>query len=158
MATTVKQIEQGTPVTLLSTELNSLANNTNVVSSVGGTSGCFNNSQNVANFDGYVRGKLELVLGAPSGTVSQSSSLNVYFLRTVDGVNFEDGGASVTPAGSPDAVMPLNATSLAQRVIQECLVPVGLFKVLVRNSATGVTLAASGNTLKLLLSSEMEVG
>lgn len=157
MATTVKQTEQGAEVSLLTTELNSLANNTNVVSSVGGTSGVFANTQGTTSFDGYVEGKVELNLGAPSTTVTANTDVQLWFLLAVDGTNYEDGGASVTPARLPDLVIPLRAVSTAQRVARRCLIPVGSFKVLLRNNGTGVTLAASGNTVKVKLSSHQGV-
>src|SRR4051812_40304985 len=116
MATTLEMIEQGTAVTLLTTELNSLANNT--MSAAGSAQ---TNTQATSNFNGYVRGKVELNLGSPSGTVTAGTLIDLWFLRTIDGgSNYEDGSASISPARAPDVVFPLRAVSTAQRVIREC--------------------------------------
>lgn len=158
MATTLQMLEQGTAVSLLTTELNSLANNTNVVSSVGGSSGVFDNVQATSNLNAYVRAKVELVLAAYTGTPTASSAVYLWFLKNIDGSNYEDGGSSVTPARNPDAVIPVSATASGpQRVIVECWVPVGLFKVLARNAGTGITFAASGNTVKVKLNTDQGV-
>lgn len=151
MPTILKMTEQGTAVSLLTTELNSLANNSNanvgsvVDNVVGGT-----------NLDGYVRGKVELVLAAYSGTPTVSSAIYLWFLKAIDGgTNYEDGSSSVTPARQPDVVIPVGAiASGPQRVIVECWMPVGVFKALARNAGTGITLAASGNTIKVLLNTD----
>lgn len=150
MATALKQIEQATAVLLLSTELNSLLNNTNAVSATP----VLVNTVGTSNTDGYVRGKLEAVIGAPAGTLTANSSLNVWFLETVDGTNYEDGDASTTPAREADCVLGVRAVSTAQRITKEVFVPVGSSKVLYRNAGTGQTLASSGNTLKLLLNTD----
>lgn len=151
----LKQTEQGTPVTLLTTELNSLANNSNQISSVGGTSGVFSNTQGTSNFDGYVRGKVEFVMAAYTGTPAVNSGLSLWFIKSVDGTNYDDGGSSVTPIRAPDVFIQVRAlTSGPQRIIRECWVPVGTWKVLARNEGTGITWASSANTVKLLLSSD----
>lgn len=130
---------RGTLDTLLSTELNSLANNTNAVhaSSVTITSSTF------------VRAELELVVTYGTAPTANSSVL-VWLLREVDGTNFEDGGASVTPTRVPDAIFTLRAVTTAQRIIVPIDLPPGTtVRPLVRNDATGQAMAASGNTLKL---------
>lgn len=152
MATTLKQVEQATAVTLMSTELNSLANNSNAAATAN-----LVNTQGTSNTDGYIRGKLELYLAAPSTTVTANTGLSVWFLSTVDGSNFEDGSSSITPARSPDIVLPLRAVSTAQRVGRKVRVPVGTLGILLRNEGTGVTLGATGNTLKLLFNSDQQV-
>jgi hypothetical protein len=152
MATSLEMIEQSTATTLLSTELNSLANGSN---SSAGTAR--NNVQATANFNGYTRAKIELYLAAYSGTPSANTSVNVWFLRTVDGTNYEDGSSSVTPARNPDVVMPVNATASGpQRIVRECFLPVGLFQPIAKN-VIGIALAASGNTLKILPNTDQGV-
>lgn len=129
---------RGTTQTLLSTELNSLANNSNAVhaSSVTITS---------ANF---LRCELELVV--TFGTAPTANSvLVVWLLREIDGTNFEDGTSSVIPTGVPDAVFPLRAVTTAQRMVVECPMPPGPIRALIRNDGSGQTTAASGNTLKI---------
>jgi hypothetical protein len=154
MATTLKMVEQGTAVSLLTTELNSLANNTMCAAGSAVT-----NAIGTSNTDGYVRGKLELVLAGYSGTPAVGSTIDVWFLKTIDGgSNYEDGSSSVTPPRNPDAVVPVRAVaSGGQRVIVECWVPVGLFKPIARNNGIGLTLASSGNTVKILLNTDQGV-
>lgn len=150
MATVVKQLEQGTAVSLLTTELNSTGTDTMTAAGAAVT-----NAVGTANTDGYERGKVEFVMAAYTGTPAAGSALYVWFLRTVDGTNYEDGSATVTPARSPDVVVPLRAfASGPQRVVVECWVPVGLWKPIAKNAGTGLTLAASGNTVKILLNTD----
>lgn len=152
MATTLEQIEQSTATTLLSTEFNSLANGSNT-----SAGSAVNNVQATANLNGYTRAKIELYLAAYSGTPSANTSINVWFLRTVDGTNYEDGSSSVTPARNPDVVIPVNATASGpQRIIRECFLPVGSFKPLAKNTI-GISLAGSGNTLKILPNTDQGV-
>lgn len=152
MATTVlKQVEQGTAVSLLTTELNSLA--TNTMSAAGSV---VDNVVGGTNLDGYVRGKVEVVLAAYTGTPAVSSAVYLWFLKTIDGgSNYEDGSSSLQPARTPDVVVPVGAVASGpQRVVVECWVPVGKFKPIASNAGTGLTLAASGNTVKVLLNTD----
>jgi hypothetical protein len=149
-AIVLKQIEQGSPVSLLTTELNSLANNSNAVSATA----VLVNVAGGSNTDGYVRGKLELNLAAPAGSFTANTGLSCWFLASADGTNYEDGGSSVTPARLPDVVFPVRAVSTAQRLNRRVRVPVGSHKVLLRNDGTGQALNASGNTLKILLNTD----
>lgn len=149
MAFVVKQIQQASAVTLMSTELNSL-----------GSTGAAAASANLANLvgtsntDGYIRGNLELAFGALGGSMNSNTGFMVYFLPTVDGTNFEDGSSSVTPARLPDVYLAARAVSTAQRIHRRCRVPVGTLGVLIVADTTGQALPASGNTLKLLLSTD----
>ena len=137
MATTQKWA-RGTADTLLSTELNSVANNTNAVKS----------SAVTLTTESYVIAEAELRVQF-GGTPTANTSISVWFLREIDGTNFEDGSASITPARNPDVVIPVRATSNAQRIIKSCVLPPGSFIPLIRNDGTGQSLAASGNTLKV---------
>jgi len=149
-AVVLKQIEQATPVSLLTTELNSLANNTMCAAG-----GVFTNTVGTSNTDGYVRGKVELVLAAYTGTPTAGSAFLAWFLKNIDTTNYEDGSATVTPARNPDVVIPIGAiASGPQRIIKECWVPVGVSKPIGKNSGTGISLAAAGNTLKILLNTD----
>lgn len=152
MATTLEMLEQGSAVTLLSTELNSLANNT--MCSAGSAQ---TNTQATSNFNGYVRGKIELNIGAPGGTLTANSTVDFWFLKTVDGSNYEDGSSSVTPQRIPDVVFPMRNVSTAQRIVRECWVPVGTWKPIAKNDGTGQTLASSGNTIKIILNTDQSV-
>jgi hypothetical protein len=139
----------------MTTELNSITNGNNAISSVGGTSGVFNNVVGTTNLDGNPYGKVEFNMAAYSGTPSTGGSIYLWFLFDVDGTDYENGGASVTPARNPDLVIPVNATASGpQRVTKRISnLPVGTWFVLFQNN-TGITLAASGNTIKILASTD----
>lgn len=99
----------------------------------------------------YTRAVFELAVPSFSGTPAANTAVSVWILRQVDGgTNYEDGGTSVTPARPPDMVFALNPVSTAQRVALPAIdLPPGLFKVLVKNDGTGVTMNTTW-TLKCL--------
>ena len=137
MATTQKWL-RGTADTALTTELNSLANNSNAVKSA---AVAISSSE-------YILAEIEFYVTFV-GTPSANTGLSVWFLREVDGTNYEDGSSSITPPRAPDIVFGVRATTSAQRIIKTCVIPPGFFKPLVRNEGTGQALAASGNILKI---------
>lgn len=144
-AVVLKQIVAGASVSLLTTELNSLANNTN-----GSAGSAVNNvAGGTSNADGYVRGAVELYLAAYTGTPTAGTGVSLWFLRSVDGgTNYEDGSSSVTPARTADVFIPVRALSSGpQRVAVPCWLPAGYWKPLARNEGTGITFASSGNTV-----------
>lgn len=145
MSTTRKWTQQGTAVTLLSTELNSLAAGSLAVS--GST---INNSQGQTNLDGYTRAYIEANLAAPSGAFAANSTLDIWFLKQVNSQQ-EDGSSSVTPARPPDLSLGMQATANAQHIILDVRLPVGTMAILSRNNQASGTqaLAASGNTVTL---------
>jgi len=132
----------GANTQILTTELNSLANNTNALQS-----GTFANTQGAAG-DGYTLCDVELVCSFGTAPTA-NTGLVVWLLSTIDGATFEDGSSSVTPGRSPDCVFPLRAVTGAQRIVRRVLLPWGTLKALLRNDGTGQALAASGNTLTL---------
>lgn len=134
----ITQARASSAQNLLTTELNSLANNANAVhaSSVTLTSA------------GFLRAELEFLFTfgvAPTA----NTSLLVWLLRETDGTNFEDGSGSVTPTRTPDAIVTVRAVTTAQRAIVPVDLPPGPIRALVRNSGTGQALAASGNVLSI---------
>jgi hypothetical protein len=140
MANTEKYL-LGSQTTLLSTELNSLTNNSLAVGSA------FDNTQGQTG-DGYTLCDLELVVTygvAPTA----STGCTLWLLGTQDGTNYEDGGSSVTPARLPEAVFPLRAVNTAQRIIRRVWLPWGKWQPQLKNDGTGQTMASSGNTLKV---------
>ncbi len=154
MATVRKWKYAGTPVSLLTTELNTALSGTGYLSSSftnldgGGTS----------NLDGYTSGKFELVL-ATGNTISNAGAVLVYFIQQMDGTNFEDGGSSVIPNGDPDITFfPRNVTT-AQRIVVEAPMPAGVWKVLLypTNLGAAAQFASSGNTLKVLAVTDGQV-
>ena len=137
MATTQKWA-RGTADTVMSTELNSLANNSNAIKA----------SAVSLTTTSYTLAEAELVVTFGS-VPTANTSVSIWFLREIDGTNYEDGSASITPSRNPDLVVPIRATTNAQRIIKQCVLPAGDFKPLVRNEGTGQAFASSGNTLKL---------
>ena len=74
MGLVVNYWDVGSATTLLSTELNSLASSSGLtagaISSVGGTSGVFNNVQAGGGLGGFTQGLYQLHLAAPGGTLT----------------------------------------------------------------------------------------
>jgi hypothetical protein len=126
----------GSIASLLTTGLNSLANNALVAGSAYTGGG------------DYLLAELELVV--TFGTGPTVGGVSVWFLRAPDGTNYEDGSSSVTPARNADVVFPLRAVTSAQRITRRVLVPPGTWTPLLKNDGTAVAFAASGNTLKVL--------
>jgi hypothetical protein len=147
-ATTLNMIEQGTSSAVLTTQLNSLANNT--MSSAGSA---INNVYATSNWNGYPFASVQLVLAAYSGTPTAASSINVWFLKSVDGGStYEDGSSSLQPVRAPDVIIPVEAVSTGPQkiTIQNVKLPVGYFEPIALNNGTGITLASSGNTITIL--------
>lgn len=149
MATTEKYL-LGSQTSLLTTGLNSLANNAQALSAA------FDNTQGQTG-DGYTLCDVELVVTYGSAPTA-NTGVSVWFLGTQDGTNYEDGDATpIQPARLPDVVFPLRAVTTAQRIIRRVWLPWGLMKALLRNDGTGQAMAASGNTLKIRVVSRQAV-
>lgn len=138
---TVQKWLLGSQTTLLSTALNSLANNARALSAA------FDDTIGQAG-DGYTLCDVELVVTYGSAP-TVPSGCSMWFLGSQDGTNYEDGDASTTPGRLPDVVFPLRAVTTAQRIIRRVWLPWGLTKALLINDGTGQAMAASGNTLKI---------
>ena len=130
---------RGTIKTALDTALNSMANNTNVLSSAV----AFETADQGMRF---VEGELLVTFGT---NPTANTAFSVWLLREIDGTNYEDGGTSVTPTRPPDMIFTVRAVTTAQRIIAVCDLPPGAPKALIRNDGTGQAIASSGNTLKL---------
>ena len=128
----------GTLQNVLTTELNSLANNASVLSSA-----------ITITSTGFLLAEFELFINGMGGTPTANTAFDLWLLRRPDGTNYEDGGVSVTPTRSPDLWFPIRAVSTAQRIVRVCELPPGLFIALIRNNGTGQALSASANTLKV---------
>lgn len=136
---TVKNIA-GTITTVLSTALNSLANNSNVLS------GAITLS---TGEPGYRFGEWELYIASSAAAMTANTAFVGWIVQALDGTNDEDGGTSVTPARTPDLIFAVRAVSTAQRLTWTSELPTGSFKVLLRNDGTNQAIASSGNTLKV---------
>ncbi len=133
----------GSQTTLMSTELNSSSGP--ILSS-----SSYNNSQGQTG-DGYTLCDLELFLPAMGigETNIEGQSISVFFLSTIDNINYEDGSSALVPYNKrADCVFSLRGVNADQKIIQRVWVPQGLFKTLLWN-ATSQSLASSGNTLKI---------
>jgi hypothetical protein len=136
-----ERYRRGTIATLFSTDLNSLANNSNVLAAA--------DYDNTPGTDtGYTMAEVELVVSFGTAP-TVGTGISVWWLQKPDGTNAEDGGTSVTPARPPDVVVPVRAVTGAQRIVVDAGIPPGPFRPLLRNEGTGQAFAASGNTLKI---------
>lgn len=140
MATTLKQLKYETIVSVMTTELNSIANNASAISGAMGADAT----------DANLYGDFELVVTYGTNP-TVDTTIDLYLARSADGTNYEDGSASVRP--NPNAFagsFPVRAVTTAQRiVVRDVPLPPGLWKAIITNNATGQTFAASGNTLKV---------
>lgn len=145
-ATTVNWIAQTSLTTLLSAELNSLAKNTYCT-----LGSAFNNVFATTNFNGYIYADVMLNLAAYSGTPTAGSYLGVWFIPAIDGTNYDTSGSTISVG--PDIIIPIDAlvSGPYQRTVRTKNFPVGQFKTLAyySDSGTGITFAASGNTVKV---------
>ena len=137
MADFITKQVAGTIYSVMTTGLNSLANNGLVLSAV----------TSLTETD-YLYADVELVVTYGSAPTA-NTAIAIWFIRVPDGTNYEDGDASITPIRAADAVLPLRAVTTAQRITVTANIPYGNFKVLLKNDGTGQAMAASGNTLKL---------
>lgn len=134
MPSAIKWSTPAAIASLLTTGLNSLANGSRALSAAITT-----NREQYADF--------ELVATFGSAPAADSP-VYLYFLKQVDGTNYEDGGTSLTPSAPPDVIFTVRAVTTAQREIRNRVVlPNGTFEVLLVN-ASGQAMAASGNTVK----------
>ena len=129
----------GSVVTLLSTELNSLASNARAIgSAIDPTT------------DRYIFGDLELNVTFGSAPAADTTYIELYFVRTVDGTNYADGSSSLAP--KPPllvAVFALDNQTANRKVVPEVTIPPTLYKALLINKS-GLSFPASGSTVKLL--------
>lgn len=129
-----------TIASLLTTELNSLANNGYSAASA---------AQGADATGGPLYGDFELVLASlnPSdvGTLAE-----LYILASVDGTNYPDAPSSTNPASNDLVGVFIGdyGTSAKRAVIRNVPLPPGLWKAVLKN-ISGVAFAASGNTVKV---------
>lgn len=154
MTTTTEYLLQGTPTSVLTTELNGLADGSYALSS-----SSYNNVGATANFNGYTEAEVEIFLAAPSATFAANSYVYLYFIKSLDSTNFEDSaGPLVSQQGAllsaqqPDYQWPIRAIATSQRIVRKVWLPPGYFQVMLGNIQGSGTqaLAASGNTVRIL--------
>lgn len=139
MATTLTHKAYESIASVLTTELNSVTN---------GSYSAASSAQGADGTGGPLYGDFELVLGSLDPTVYAIAEL--YLLRSADGTNYEDAPSSTNPgAGMFVGTFVGSDASAAHRIVlADVPLPPGLWKAVLKNTA-GVTLAASGNTLKV---------
>lgn len=123
--------------TILSTELNSLAN--------GGYSAASGVIDNAAGLYMY----MSVVIDLATLTPTAGAYLALYLLPAIDGSSYEDGGgATAPPNGSVIATFDLSTSAGAKkRARTNILIPPYKFKLVLLNGS-GVALNASTNTLQ----------
>lgn len=120
---------------VLTTDLNSLANATNSAAS-----SAIDNTTNLDLFD-----DLTLTLDTQGGARAAGATVEVYLIQALDGTNYD---ATHQTTAELVAVFTLDAATTARQLTRKDIpIPPGLFKYFVRN-ATGQALAASGNILE----------
>lgn len=130
------------PANLLYTELNSLASNS-VATGV-----LYNLSNN------YLAAEVQFHYKF-TNTPTANTSCDLYFLRTLDGHVFEDGGivagSSIVPPRYPNLVFGVTSTpdNLSHDVIKQTVLPPGSFITLMKNNGTGQPLG-TGNYVRIL--------
>lgn len=139
MASIGKWNAPSSPVSLLTTDLNSLANNT-----LSAASAAVNNDTDLNIYADF-----ELVLASLSPTAG--AYVSIYILEAIDGTNYPEATALRLKTTQLLLTIPLDTTATtAQRIAaRNITLPPGKFKIVLDNQA-GVALGASGNTLKML--------
>jgi len=134
----------GNPITCISTGMNALAGGAGVLE----TSTVSNDTERDMWAD------FELVIPTLAAAPADGDTLaNVYFVRQIDGTNFETASSSVAP-GTPDMTFKARGTSTTQRmIVPHILLPPRSFRLLLINrDATAFT--ATNNTLKMYVYAE----
>lgn len=125
------------PVTLLSTELNSLGNDGRVLS------GEIDNSTDLKTVIDF-----ELSLATQGSARSTGACVDLYLLSSIDGTNYPGSEAADPTLNQLIGSFAFSAATAAERdVIKSIELPPGLHKIVVKNR-TGQAFAASANTLK----------
>jgi hypothetical protein len=100
----------------------------------------------------YVMVDIEIVLGSAAFT-GTDSMIEIYLVPSVDGTNYGDWTGNVTTDEQENnkyyvgQVTTSGATAAQRMTLREVKIPPGLYKYGFRSRA-GVSLAASGNTVK----------
>jgi hypothetical protein len=135
MATTQHQAYAAAIASVLTTDLNSIAN-----AAISAASSAIDNTSNLDLYD-----DLTFTIATQGGTRSAGATVSVLMVQALDGTNYDDVEAT---CGQLVAVFPLDAATTARQVsVRDVPIPPGLFKYFVRNN-TGQAFASSGNILE----------
>lgn len=128
-------------VTVLTTELNALANNTMAAVSAA--------VANQTNLDVY--SDWELVLASLSPTAG--AHVDVYIAEAVDGSNYPADAAATMRLQASQLLctfgLGITAATAQRTVVRNVVIPPGTFKIYLDNQS-GVALGATSNTLKMI--------
>jgi hypothetical protein len=133
----------GSSTTLLSTDLNALANNGYSVPSAtyDNTIGQAGNGATLCRFELFV---------TFAANPTANTAVVVWLQRSYDGTNFESAPSSSIGAGaSLQLSFPVNSGMTATRGVIDTPCPPGNFKASLKNDGTGQAFTASGHTLKV---------
>ena len=135
MANTHSWTTESSPVELLTTELNSLANDGSVLAAA-------------VNGSGNTYLNLELLVAAQGSARSSGATIEFYIAPSIDGTNFCD---ETDPIPKPLTIIGLDAATTARRLVRKnWVIPPGQWKIKVVNK-TGQAFAASGSVLRYTL-------
>jgi hypothetical protein len=135
MATTQHQAYAAAIASVLTTDLNSIAN-----AAISAASSAIDNTSNLDLYD-----DLTFTIATQGGARSAGATVSVLMVQALDGTNYDDVD---TTCGQLVAVFPLDAATTARQVsVRDVPIPPGLFKYFVRNN-TGQAFASSGNILE----------
>ena len=127
-------------VSYLTTELNALANDANVLgAAIDFTAG---------GVDKKPYMDIEVNLATVNWSAEDNPAIYIWLLARTDGTNFEDGGVGTDPGRAPDKIVPLRAASAAQRLFARFMLTVPDQGMLLIGNRTGQALNATGNTVK----------
>ena len=136
-----------TPFNLMSTELNTLANNSSAVSSVGGSSGIFT----LANFANAIWCEIYFTFGGACTPVAPNAIYGWFLFSPDGGTTFETTAANTDLPRAPDFIIPILISAYATGNIAQASglvrVQAGSSKVFI-NSHVGASLPSSGNLIK----------
>jgi len=134
----ITQGTYGSTATVLSTELNSIAD-----AASSDASSEIDNTTDLHMFD-------DLVLSVTFGSAPTASEpIELYLLPAIDGTNFVTGSSSITPPlNTLRGVFTVQNTTSAQLVtLMNVAIPPGKFKYMITNNS-GQAFPASGSTLE----------
>lgn len=140
MAATLKQLKYETIVSVMTTELNALANNSRCISAAMGADAT----------DANLYGDFELAW--THGTApTDNTTIDLFLVRSADGTNYEDASSSIAPGANTyvGSFQERAVTTGQRKVIPDVRLPPGLWKAVILNNGTGQALSASGHTLKV---------
>jgi hypothetical protein len=132
--------------TALTTELNALADGSNVLD------GALDMSD--GTHSRMIKMDIEVYLGSVNLSAVVNPAIYLWLLKETDGTNYEDGGAAVDPARMPDEIIPVRVFNGVQRVSGTIYVDSpGNVKILIGNRC-GAAWAATLNTLKYYINTQ----